>query len=152
MVEVAVRVQLLIGCEDIKLPSYLTPGSSGADVGAAVQNPVEILPGAIVQIPLGFRIEIPWGFEAQIRPRSGLALDHGITILNAPATIDSDYRGPVMALVINLGRTSFTVRRGVRIAQLVIAPIAKGRFTLSDSLSSTERGEKGLGSSGVEAD
>src|SRR5262249_29740887 len=107
----------------LPLPRYMTPGAAGVDLLADVEHPVELAPGARALVPSGIAVEIPAGFEAQIRPRSGLALRHGVTLLNSPGTIDSDYRGEIMVLMINLGDRPHTVRRGDRIAQMVIAPV-----------------------------
>jgi len=134
--------------EDVPLPAYATPGSSGMDLRAVVTEPVELLPGTTVMLPCGFMIAIPVGFEGQVRPRSGLAARHGVGILNAPGTIDSDYRGEVKVLLTNFGRDPFVIRRGDRIAQLVIAPVTRAVWSVSDKLGDTERGQGGFGHTG----
>lgn len=131
------------------LPSYQTAGSAGADVCAYLDAPVTLACGARAMIPTGLRFEIPLGYEIQVRPRSGLAAKNGITCLNTPGTIDSDYRGEVKVILINLGDAPFVVQNGDRIAQLVVAPVTQGRFMISESLSETERGAGGFGSTGV---
>jgi dUTP pyrophosphatase len=110
---------------DLPLPSYQTAGSAGVDLYAAVKEPLTLQPGERARVPTGIRIALPHGYEAQVRPRSGLAWQHGISMVNAPGTIDSDYRGEVQVILINLGQEPFTIRRGDRIAQLVVAPIAR---------------------------
>ncbi|MDR1785734.1 MAG: dUTP diphosphatase [Spirochaetaceae bacterium] len=132
-----------------KLPSYQTPGSAGADLSARVSAPLVIQAGDFAPVPTGVRAEIPEGFEAQIRPRSGLAAKHGVTCLNSPGTIDSDYRGEILVLLVNLGKAPFVVNDGDRIAQMVIAPVARGEFTLGKTLSPTGRAEGGFGSTGL---
>ncbi len=137
----------------IPLPSYETEGSAGADVrvnlppddrGAGLSLP----PGARSLVPTGLRVEIPPGYEIQVRPRSGLALKHGITLANTPGTIDSDYRGPLGIIVVNLGSEPYTVQHGDRIAQLVVAPVVRAAFSEAEALSETGRGEGGFGSTG----
>lgn len=137
--------------EGLDLPVYETAGSAGMDLRAAVADdaPLQIAPGARAAVPTGLAMEIPHGFEGQVRPRSGLALKSGITCLNTPGTIDSDYRGEVMVILANLGADSFTVTRGLRIAQLVIAPVVQARIVVHDSLSETARGSGGFGSTGT---
>ncbi len=132
-----------------KLPAYQTEGSAGADLCAFVPEPVVIKKGGRALIPTGLAFEIPVGYEVQVRPRSGLALKHGITCLNTPGTIDSDYRGQVHALLINLGDEDFVVNNGDRIAQAVVAPVTQGNFLVADKLSETQRGAGGFGSTGV---
>ncbi|MFG5383658.1 dUTP diphosphatase [Yoonia sp. R2-816] len=133
------------------LPSYETAGAAGADMRANLQDqrPVELPPGARQLIPTGLRMAIPDGFEVQIRPRSGLALKHGITLLNTPGTIDSDYRGPVGVIMINLGADYFTVTHGMRIAQMVVAPVVQATFKEVAFLNGTLRGPGGFGSTGL---
>ena len=133
---------------DLPLPRYMTPEAAGTDVVAAVEETVELEPGARALIPTGLALEIPAGFEVQVRPRSGLAYKHGVTVLNAPGTIDSDYRGEIGVILINHGDISFDVKRGERIAQLVVAPVVQGTFELVESLSETERGAGGFGHTG----
>ncbi len=135
----------------LDLPSYETKGAAGMDLRAAVAEdaPLTLQPGKRALVPTGFVFEIPEGFEAQVRPRSGLAFKHGITCLNTPGTIDSDYRGEVKVLLVNLGEESFTVTRGMRIAQMVIAPVVQARVAEVADASETTRGAGGFGSTGV---
>ena len=138
--------------ENLNPPQYATEGASGADLCAAVPEdaPMTIRPGERVLIPTGFAVEIPDSdVEIQIRPRSGNAFKHGVTVLNAPGTIDSDYRGEIKVLVANLGTENFIVRRGDRIAQAVIAPVLRAVFTVAENLNDTKRGEGGFGSTGI---
>ena len=130
------------------VPSYETIGSAGADIRAFLEESVTIKPFERAMIPTGLKFEIPLGYEMQIRPRSGLAAKRGITVLNTPGTIDSDYRGEVKIILINLGKDDFIVNNGDRIAQAVIAPVTQGKFTVVNELSSTSRGEGGFGSTG----
>jgi dUTP pyrophosphatase len=130
-------------------PAYQSPGSAGVDLAACIDSDVVMLPGQIAVIPTGWAIEIPPGFEGQVRPRSGLATRHGVTVPNAPGTIDSDYRGELKVALINLGRAEFTVTSGMRIAQLVIAPVARAVIDEVDELTTTARGAGGFGSTGV---
>lgn len=150
---VVVAVQREPGTEDLPLPSYATPGSAGMDLYAAlpVDGPQTLKPGERILVSTGIRIAVPPGYEGQIRARSGLAHRHGIAMVNSPGTIDSDYRGVVMALLINLGQEPVTLRRGDRIAQLVIAPIARAEWDLTQGFDKTERGAGGFGSTGVGA-
>jgi len=134
---------------DLPLPHYATAGSAGLDLLAAVSEEIELLPGQRIAVPTGIAIELPAGAEAQIRPRSGLALNHGITCLNAPGTIDSDYRGEIKAILINHGDTVFKISRGMKIAQMVIARYEQAVLYESESLSSSERGAGGFGSTGM---
>lgn len=134
--------------EGLPLPAYMTPGAAGADVVAAVTNDLVLAPGDRALVPTGFALEVPAGFEVQLRPRSGLAVKHGVTLLNSPGTIDSDYRGPVGVVLVNLGREPFTVRRGERIAQLIVAPVVQGAFREVEALATSTRGEGGFGSTG----
>ncbi len=148
---VAIRVIHEAGADrDIPLPGYETPGAAGADLRANLPDRGEIKldPGARVLVPTGLRIEIPDGYEVQIRPRSGLALKHGITLPNSPGTIDSDYRGPLGVIVMNAGDAPFRIAHGDRIAQMVVAPVVQARFDLADDLSDTARGAGGFGSTG----
>ena len=131
-------------------PFYASSGAAGADLLAAIPEEIIIPSGYRKLIPTGLKIELPENFEAQIRPRSGLALKHGITIVNAPGTIDSDYRGEISVLLMNLGEKPFRVSRGDRIAQMVVAPVMQANFNLGVITSETERGEGGYGSTGVE--
>jgi dUTP pyrophosphatase len=134
---------------DVPLPSYATEGSAGMDIYAAVEQGMIVASGATVLVPTGFSVEIPVGFEAQIRPRSGLAVKHSIGIMNAPGTIDSDYRGEVKVILTNHGKSDFIVNRGDRIAQMVIARYERITWEESDQLSSTSRGAGGFGHTGV---
>lgn len=134
---------------DIPLPKYHSELAAGMDVCASVNEPVEIAPGEIVLLPSGFAVAIPPGFEIQVRPRSGLAVKHGITIINAPGTIDADYRGELKIGLINLGKNAFTVNRGDRIAQLIVAPVFQADLQVVDSLDSTTRQDGGFGHTGV---
>lgn len=147
---VTVEVQRLPHAESLALPAYQTAHAAGLDLLAAVAEdaPLTIAPGQRALVPTGLMIALPPGIEAQVRPRSGLALKHGVTVLNAPGTIDADYRGEVAVLLINHGDAPFTVRRGERIAQLVVAPHATARLTLVAALPLTDRGEGGFGSTG----
>lgn len=133
------------------LPRYETSGAAGADLRANLpqKQSVEMPPSRRVLIPTGLRMAIPEGYEVQIRPRSGLALKHGVTLVNAPGTIDSDYRGPVGVIMINLGQEYFTVTHGMRIAQMVIAPVVQASFTKVPLLIATKRGAGGFGSTGL---
>lgn len=133
------------------LPSYETSGAAGADVRAnfADRGAITLAPGARALVPTGLRLAIPEGFEVQVRPRSGLALKHGVTLVNTPGTIDSDYRGPLGVIMINLGDAGFVVEHGMRIAQLVVAPVVQARFDLATALDGTERGQGGFGSTGA---
>jgi len=137
------------GPVEVPLPNYQTAGAAGADLHAAVAEPVTLAPGERRLIPTGLVLAIPHGFEAQVRPRSGLALRHGIGMVNTPGTIDSDYRGPVGVILVNLGNEPFVVEPLARIAQLVIAPVTRAEFVLSDELGETERGSGGFGSTGT---
>jgi dUTP pyrophosphatase len=131
------------------LPSYQTEGAAGADLRACLAEPVVIPPLGRARIPTGLAMELPPGYEAQIRPRSGLAARNGVTVLNTPGTVDSDYRGELGIILINLGQEPFAARNGDRIAQIVIAPCVRARLAEAVSLSETERGEGGFGSTGV---
>lgn len=131
------------------LPEYQTPGSAGADLHAYLTEPVTLYPMERKLIPTGLFVELPTGYELQVRPRSGLALKYGITVLNAPGTVDSDYRGELCVLLINLGREPFTVRHGDRIAQAVVAQAVQVNFVQTDALSKTGRGTNGYGSTGI---
>ncbi|MBM3477522.1 MAG: dUTP diphosphatase [Armatimonadetes bacterium] len=145
---VRVDIEVLPEAEGLDLPDYASPGSAGMDLRAAVTEPVTLAPGEIKLITTGLRIALPPGFEAQVRPRSGLALKHGITIPNAPGTIDSDYRGVVQVILANIGREPFVIERGDRIAQMVIAPVTQAELRPVRRVDDTERGEGGFGSSG----
>ena len=146
---VEVLVRRLPHSGELPLPTYATPGASGADVAAAVTEDVALKPMERRAIPTGLVVAVPPGFEVQVRPRSGLALSHGVTVANAPGTVDSDYRGELMVILLNLGNETYTVRRGERIAQLVLAPVVQGTFTESEKLPPSERGSGGFGSTGA---
>ncbi|MEK9760362.1 MAG: dUTP diphosphatase [Candidatus Puniceispirillum sp.] len=133
---------------DLPLPAYATHGAAGMDVAAAVDRSVILGAGERLAIPTGFAMAVPAGYEAQIRPRSGLALKHGVTVANAPGTIDSDYRGEVAILLVNLGAQDFTIERGMRIAQMVVAPVTQVTPVVTESLPDTGRGDGGFGSTG----
>lgn len=134
---------------DLKLPGYESELASGMDAAAAVSEPVTIEPGDIELIPTGFAVALPSGYELQVRPRSGLAVKHGVTVINAPGTIDADYRGEIKVGLINHGKQSFTVDRGDRIAQLILAPVCQARLEEVDSLTETKRGAGGFGHTGI---
>jgi dUTP pyrophosphatase len=135
--------------EGLELPAYETPGSAGMDLRAAVEIPLTIMPNCRELVPTGLILEIPPDHEVQIRPRSGLAFKHGITCLNTPGTIDSDYRGEIMVLLINHGQKSFVVERGMRIAQMIMAPCVQARLEPRLLAGETKRGSGGFGSTGV---
>ncbi|SMO55489.1 dUTP diphosphatase [Ruegeria faecimaris] len=148
---VAIRVIREDGADpSVPLPSYETTGAAGADVRANLpdKTPITLLPGQRALVPTGLRIEIPKGYEVQVRPRSGLALKYGITLPNTPGTIDSDYRGPLGVILLNAGQESFEITHGERIAQLVVAPVVQASFEATDTLSDTDRGAGGFGSTG----
>jgi dUTP pyrophosphatase len=134
----------------LSLPAYQSAHAAGLDLLAAVSEdaPLVLLPGRHAMVPTGLTIALPEGYEAQVRPRSGLAARHGVTVLNAPGTVDADYRGEINVLLINHGTEPFTIRRGERVAQMVIACVARAEFVLTDQLSSTDRGSGGFGSTG----
>lgn len=146
-----VELKALPHFEGLEIPAYETALAAGADLRAAVpaDTPMVLAPGERALVPTGLAMALPAGYEAQIRPRSGLAYKHGLTCLNTPGTIDADYRGEVKVLLINHGDTAFTINRGERIAQMVIAPITQPAFALVTELSETKRGEGGFGSTGV---
>ncbi|KFZ40062.1 MULTISPECIES: dUTP diphosphatase [Thermoactinomyces] len=143
-----VKVFHMPGNEDLPLPVKMSTGSSGFDLHAAVMDPVEIKPGRWKLIPSGIALSMPAGLEAQVRPRSGLALKHGITVLNTPGTIDADYRGEIGVILLNLGERPFRVERGDRIAQLVFMQVPAVSLKVTDSLDETERGSGGFGHTG----
>ena len=152
MTDITIRVTREADADPaVPLPSYETAGAAGADLRANLPGgrAVVLAPGARALIPTGLRIEIPDGFEVQIRPRSGLALKHGITLPNSPGTIDSDYRGPLGVILMNAGDAPFTVDHGARIAQMVVAPVQRARFVLANALGDTARGAGGFGSTGT---
>jgi dUTP pyrophosphatase len=147
---VRIEVATLPHFEGLALPAYETALSAGMDLRAAVPEgePMSVAPGQRVLAPTGLTIALPAGYEAQIRPRSGLALKHGVTCLNTPGTIDADYRGEVKVILINLGQEPFVIKRGERIAQMVIAPVTQGEWDVVETLSETARGAGGFGSTG----
>jgi dUTP pyrophosphatase len=134
---------------DLPLPDYATADSAGADLAACVASPVTIAPGERASVGTGLRIAVPEGYEAEVRPRSGLAAKFGLTLTNAPGTIDADYRGEVKILLVNLGREPVTIQRGDRIAQMLVRPVSRARFTEAPSLPETVRGEGGFGHTGA---
>ncbi|HEY1962815.1 MAG TPA: dUTP diphosphatase [Rhizomicrobium sp.] len=143
-----VLLQRLPHARDLPLPAYATAGSAGLDLLAAIESDIELKPGGRTAIPSGIAIALPENYEAQIRPRSGLALNHGITLLNAPGTVDSDYRGEIKAVLINLGDTPFRISRGMKVAQMVIAHHERIAFAETDELPKTHRAAGGFGSTG----
>ncbi len=145
---IEVRLVRLPHAEGLNLPSYASEGAAGADLCAAVGEPLVLEHGDRAAVPTGLIIELPRGYEAQVRPRSGLALKHGVTLANAPGTIDSDYRGEVKVILVNLGRDTFTILRGDRIAQLVVAPVQRAVFREAVKLAPSDRGDGGFGSTG----
>jgi len=147
--EIVVQVSRQPGTEDIPLPRYQTEHASGMDVCAAVDEPLVLEAGGRFAVPTGLFLAIPVGHEAQIRPRSGLALKHGITIANAPGTIDADYRGELRIVLVNLGGEPFTITRGMRIAQMVIAPVTRAKLEVVETLPTTDRAEGGFGHTGT---
>ncbi len=134
----------------LQLPTYATEQSAGMDLTAALEEAIELAPGDRMLIPTGLSIALPDGYEAQVRPRSGLALKHGVTVLNSPGTVDADYRGEIGVILANMGQEPFTVERGMRIAQMVIAQHAKVVWEVADELDTTERGTGGFGSTGTQ--
>ena len=149
---VEVKIRLLAHGKGLALPAYESEMAAGADIRAALPEgtPLILRPGSRALIPAGFAIALPRGFEAQIRPRSGLAASHGVTVLNSPGTIDADYRGEIRIILINHGEEDFAVRRGMRIAQMVIAPLSQPLFRLVASLDESSRGDGGFGSTGTD--
>lgn len=150
MTDITVAVRPLPHFEGLELPSYETLGAAGMDIRAAIaeSDPVELSPGSVAMVPTGLSMAIPQGFEIQIRPRSGLAAKHGITCLNTPGTIDSDYRGEVKVILINHGAATFIINRGERIGQMVLAPVTRLVWNQVETLDDTERGAGGFGSTG----
>ncbi len=134
---------------DLPLPRYMTPGSSGVDIYAANEQDIKIAAGAIVLVPTGIAISIPEGYEAQIRPRSGLAINHGLTLLNTPGTIDADYRGEIKVIVINLGDKEYILKKGERIAQMIFSSVERAELLEAETLDDTVRGAGGFGHTGV---
>jgi len=147
--EVKVQIRRKEGCEDIEMPRYMSEGASGVDLRAAVDDNVALAPGAVTLVPAGIFIALPQGFEAQVRPRSGLALKNGVTVLNSPGTVDSDYRNEVGVILANFGNDTFVVQRGMRIAQMVVARTYRAELVEVERLDDTERGLGGFGSTGM---
>ena len=143
-----IRIQKLPHFDGLSLPSYATAGAAGMDAEAAVEADMVLAPGRRAAVPTGLAMAIPAGFEIQVRPRSGLALKHGVTVANAPGTIDSDYRGELKIILINHSQDNFPIQRGDRVAQLVISPVTQGEWEEVDELDATTRGEGGFGSTG----
>lgn len=148
MNDVEIQITRLPHGRDLPLPAYESAFAAGMDLRAAVSADIVLIPGARALVPTGIAIALPPGYEAQVRPRSGLALRHGITGLNSPGTIDADYRGEIQVLLINHGTAPFTVSRGMRIAQMIVAPVTRGRWREVESLPTSERGTGGFGSTG----
>ena len=146
--DVEILLERMAHADGLPLPAYATAGAAGMDVCAAVDDDLVLAPGMRAAVPTGLRIAIPAGFEVQVRPRSGLAINHGVTVVNAPGTIDSDYRGECKVLLVNLGSEPFTITRGMRIAQFVVAPVTRGRWREA-ALDDTARGLGGFGSTGT---
>lgn len=149
MTQVEIAVTRLPHNADLPLPAYETAQSAGMDLAAAIDAPVTLAPGGRAMVPTGLAIALPAGYEAQVRPRSGLAAKNGITVLNTPGTVDADYRGEVKVILINLGDDAFEIERGMRIAQMVIAPVTQASFAEVDTLPETARGAGGFGSTGT---
>jgi len=147
---VTVRLKRLPHGADLALPATASTGSAGIDLRAAIEKDLDLGPGERCLVPTGFAIAIPAGYEGQVRPRSGLALQHGLTLLNTPGTIDSDYRGEVKVVLINLGQKTYRLERGDRVAQMVIAPVSRVRLVEVRELPETQRGAGGFGSSGID--
>jgi len=148
--KVTLRVRRLPHAADLPLPEQASPGSAGLDLRAAVPEDLLLAPGERTLVPTGLVLELPRGWEGQVRPRSGLAIRHGISLLNSPGTIDSDYRGEVKVILANLGSEAFTIRRGDRIAQLVVARVSRVEVLEATEVSSTDRGSGGFGSTGTD--
>jgi dUTP pyrophosphatase len=147
---VDVRIRRLPHAEGLPLPAYETAHAAGMDLRAAVEegSPIMLAPGQRTMVPTGLCIALPDGYEAQVRPRSGLAAKHGITCLNTPGTIDADYRGEVKVILVNLGQEAFTIQRGERIAQMIVSPVTRAQWVEAETLDDTERGAGGFGSTG----
>jgi dUTP pyrophosphatase len=148
-VPIRIEIRRKEGCEDIALPRYMSLHAAGMDVCAACDADVAVAPGQVKLVPCGFYMALPVGFEAQMRPRSGLAIKHGITLPNSPGTIDADYRGEVCVILGNIGSEPFVVKRGMRIAQMVISPVTRADVAVVDELDATVRGEGGFGHTGI---
>ena len=148
MSSIKISVVQLPHATGLELPFYATEGAAGMDLKAAISEPITLKPMARVMVETGLSIALPQDYEAQIRPRSGLAAKNGVTVLNTPGTVDCDYRGEIKVILINLSEEDFVIQRGERIAQMVLAPVTKGVFELTDNLSETSRGDGGFGSTG----
>ena len=146
---ITLKIKRLPGQDDLPLPTYASQGAAGMDVRAAVSDAVVLEPGEIRRVPTGLALAVPHGYEVQVRPRSGLALRHGIGLINAPGTIDSDYRGEIGILMVNWGQQPFTIRRGDRIAQMVLSRVLRGELVETEHLDETERGPGGFGHTGI---
>ena len=144
-----IPIRRLEGTSDLPFPAHITPGSAGLDLTAAVTEPLTIAPGGFDIVPTGIQIALPLGYEAQVRSRSGLAFKHGIFALNAPGTVDSDYRGEIKVILANFGKEEFTISRGDRIAQMVVSRYERVSWSEVSDLEATERGEGGFGSTGI---
>jgi dUTP pyrophosphatase len=149
MTQVEIAVTRLPHNADLPLPAYETAQSAGMDLAAAIEEPITLTPGSRVMVPTGLAIALPDGYEAQVRPRSGLAARNGVTVLNTPGTIDADYRGEVKVILINLGDETFEIERGMRIAQMVVSPVTQAAFSEAAELPETARGTGGFGSTGA---
>ncbi len=147
--KLGINLQILSHAKDFPVPAYATEQSAGMDLSAAIEGKLELPPGQRAPVPTGLAIALPAGFEAQIRPRSGLAAKNGVTVLNTPGTIDADYRGEIKVILINLGNEPFVIERGMRIAQMVIARHEQADWSIVDSLDETSRGAGGFGSTGT---
>lgn len=149
MTPLKVPILRLPGAEDLPLPAYATPGAAGLDLLAALEEPVVLAPGETALVPTGISLALPEGYEGQVRPRSGLAAKYGVTVLNAPGTIDADYRGEIKVILINFGKAPFLIERGARIAQLVVAPVARVEWVPTTALPASGRGGGGFGHTGT---
>ena len=147
---VTLAVEVLPAAHDLPLPQRATEEAAGVDLRAAVQEPLTLLPGERAAVPTGLKVALPSGYEAQIRPRSGLALRHGVGLLNSPGTIDADYRGEIRVILVNLGQEPFTILRGDRVAQMVVAPVVKTEWARVSTVEASKRGQGGFGHTGVE--
>jgi len=152
MSDIAVEVRQLDHGKDLPLPHYASEHAAGVDLPAAVKAPMTLAPGDWDMVPTGLAIALPVGFEAQVRPRSGLAAKNGVTVLNSPGTIDADYRGEIKVILINHGKEAFTVERGMRIAQMVVAPVTSVAWKAVENLDETARGAGGFGSTGTKTE
>lgn len=146
---VTIQIKVLPEAEGLSLPQYETAHAAGMDLRAAIVDDVVLEPGEVALVTTGLQIALPEGYEAQVRPRSGLAIKKGITVVNAPGTIDADYRGTVQVGLVNLSREAFTIRRGDRIAQMIVAPVSRAEWAVVEELEETQRGDGGFGHTGV---